>query len=688
MEMSVSQIKIILIEDSPGSVGFAQEILSGIKEHLFEIEHTNQLLTGLERLGKGEVDLILLHITGPDSRRFNRTGTAAESKISIVVLIGFNDKATAVEAIHLANGTINKASMSQVIRYAIERKQRENSFRQSERKLKLINQVSNIFLNNVDEQIYPNVLQLVLDTFESSHGIFGYFDYDKGGIFVVPPEIKSMWWQNCQMPNKNAVFHYGIRSGIWEQVVKEKKSLYFNQSPFNGPNKHIPIKNTLIVPIVFRDKVISLIHISNKAAGYNEKDKLLLEAAAAHIAPVLHARLERKKYEKEPEAKAVALQENKKASESPNVGVCLVNTKDRIIKANQVFCTMFGYKQTELEGMKMSSIIPPRSLKPGLSPLCAGNNSVEVERYINKQGQVVPGQVFSSLFWNDQGTPQYLVSFVQDVIVQRTADKGLTAGQNKLAQINARLEKRLAEEVKKNHQKDLIMIQQGRQAAMGEMLGHIAHQWRQPLGALNVLLFNLKDLINESDIDKGKSDKFFKTGGQLIKKMFSTMDSLMGYLTPCKEKETFSINRIVKESLSLVGPIYKHYNISTSLNEEQEKVVVGFPNEYSQVMLNLLQNAKDSIVERGVEGEIVIDVFEEDDAVVVSVKDNGGGVPEDLQNKIFDPFITTKEAGKGTGVGLYLSRRIIEEGMNGKITVHNLDNGAEFKVITPIVHKL
>jgi signal transduction histidine kinase len=121
------------------------------------------------------------------------------------------------------------------------------------------------------------------------------------------------------------------------------------------------------------------------------------------------------------------------------------------------------------------------------------------------------------------------------------------------------------------------------------------------------------------------------------------------------------------------------------MNEREEITTVGFANEYSQVVLNIISNAVDAIIAKGVGGEIKINIFCENDSAIVGIKDNAGGIPEEIINHIFDPYFTTKEGGKGTGIGLYMSKLIIEDHMGGRIDVQNIDDGAEFRIIIHMI---
>jgi C4-dicarboxylate-specific signal transduction histidine kinase len=250
--------------------------------------------------------------------------------------------------------------------------------------------------------------------------------------------------------------------------------------------------------------------------------------------------------------------------------------------------------------------------------------------------------------------------------------------------LNQNLERRVQEELKKSRQKDHILIQQSRLAAMGQMVGNIAHQWRQPLCALNILLYNIQDLFLDNELDEKTFKYFIQKGNELTNKMSTTIDDFRNFFKPNKKKDKFSINKVVKDTLSLIDASLKHYNISVVLNEEKEITTVGFPNEYSQVILNILNNARDEIVINGLKGEIIIDVYNDSEFATVKIKDNGQGIPGDIIDNIFDPYFSTKEKHKGSGIGLYMSKMIIEEHMCGLIEAQNNNGGAEFTIKTPM----
>lgn len=273
------------------------------------------------------------------------------------------------------------------------------------------------------------------------------------------------------------------------------------------------------------------------------------------------------------------------------------------------------------------------------------------------------------------------------IIERKKAEEALKAWQKEIEQINTDLENRIKKELEESRQKDLIMMHQSRLASMGEMVGLIAHQWRQPLNALNLILYNIQDLFENYELPPEMLRELTDKGIYLINKMSTTIDDFRDFFKPHKPTEGFSLEKTIKNTLSMLDASFKHNSIAVSLNYKEDISIAGIPNEYSHVLLNILNNAKDAIVSRKVTGKIIIEILRKKDYAVVKIADNGGGVPDNMINQVFNPYFTSKQNGKGTGLGLYLSKLIIEEHMGGSINVRNIKNGAEFKISTPIKGK-
>jgi len=274
-------------------------------------------------------------------------------------------------------------------------------------------------------------------------------------------------------------------------------------------------------------------------------------------------------------------------------------------------------------------------------------------------------------------------------------NQALMSAQKALRVLNQELEKRVMERtaaltaetterlrtVEELRNKDQLLMQQSRQAAMGEMIGNIAHQWRQPLNTVGLLVQDLSVCHEYGSFSKEYLDAAVDKIMHLIQHMSRTIDDFRNFFKPEKEKLTFQLCEVVSRTLSLVEGNFSAKQIIIDVIAADDPAITGYPNEFSQVLLNILSNAADALLERNtVKPQIVVKVFTEDDKAVVTVSDNAGGIREEIIGRIFEPYYTTKEQGKGTGVGLYMAKNIIENSMNGSLTVRNAGQGAEFRI--------
>ncbi|MCE5181622.1 MAG: GAF domain-containing protein [Betaproteobacteria bacterium] len=247
-----------------------------------------------------------------------------------------------------------------------------------------------------------------------------------------------------------------------------------------------------------------------------------------------------------------------------------------------------------------------------------------------------------------------------------------------LKRLNETLEHRVVKEVSRNMEQERLLIQQARLAAMGEMIGNIAHQWRQPLNALGLLLANIKDDHDYQELDAETMARHVTKGRLFIDKMSSTIDDFRNFFKPNKVKCDFSLRKAIDDTINLIGPGLRSYNILMNIEEGEDILLNGFPNEFSQVLLNILTNAKDALLERKIaNGKLEIGFGRSGARKWIRVRDNAGGIAEEVLPKIFDPYFTTKESG--TGIGLYMSKMILEH-MGGRIEARNIGEGTEFLI--------
>jgi len=234
------------------------------------------------------------------------------------------------------------------------------------------------------------------------------------------------------------------------------------------------------------------------------------------------------------------------------------------------------------------------------------------------------------------------------------------------------LENKIRKEVKKSREKDKQMIQQSRLAQMGEMISMIAHQWRQPLASISNLsnALNIKAQLNVLDNDL--IIKYSNEIQQYTQHLSLTIDDFKNFFKPNKEKEKTSYNEIIESALSIIETSIINKNIKIIKNLSSESYFMTYKNEVKQVVLNLIKNAEDILLEKKIKEPIIsITTKEEHGNYILEVSDNGGGISEDIIDKIFDPYFSTKSSKNGTGLGLYMAKLIIEEHCNGKITVRN-----------------
>jgi signal transduction histidine kinase len=227
-----------------------------------------------------------------------------------------------------------------------------------------------------------------------------------------------------------------------------------------------------------------------------------------------------------------------------------------------------------------------------------------------------------------------------------------------------------------------LLILQSRQAAMGEMIGNIAHQWRQPLNSLGLLLQQL-ELFHAS----GKFDATFlatsvNKGRGIIQHMSQTIDDFRNFFRPEKEPKPFQLKEAIDATLELINDSFMSQQIQIDCQiQELSLEAIGYPNEFSQALLNILLNAKDVLLERQIERpQITITAHATATHGIITIGDNGGGIAPEIIDRIFDPYFTTKGPQQGTGLGLYMAKMIIEKNMRGRLSVRNGSNGAEFCV--------
>jgi signal transduction histidine kinase len=243
------------------------------------------------------------------------------------------------------------------------------------------------------------------------------------------------------------------------------------------------------------------------------------------------------------------------------------------------------------------------------------------------------------------------------------------------------LEFKIQEEISKRLEQEQILIQQSKLASMGEMIGNIAHQWRQPLAQISAIHMNMKVTC---DFDKFTKEYLYmkiKEANKLTSYMSQTISDFQNFFKPQGERENFSIEKACRDAYFILESSLKYYGIDVTFNITEDTIIHGYKNEYSQVILNILSNAKDILLERKIQNpKINIEIKNGNNYAIVKIKDNARGVDSSIIDKIFEPYFTTRHQTQGTGIGLYMAKNIIERNMNGYINVTNVEDGALFTI--------
>jgi len=332
-----------------------------------------------------------------------------------------------------------------------------------------------------------------------------------------------------------------------------------------------------------------------------------------------------------------------------------------IVRINDTELNWLGYSRDEIVGVKkFTDLITQEGIGifnetfPKLKIEGSVNDIEQV--FVRKDGTLLPVVLNATAIYDNNG--KYLMS------------RSTVFDMTELKQTEEKL-----------RQKDRMMMQQSRQAAMGEMIGNIAHQWRQPLNTLGLLIQQLPCFYDTPDFTREFINSNTDESMKLIEHMSQTIDDFRNFFRPDREKTSFDIKKLILKTISLIEASFISQNISITKKLEDELFVSGYPNEFSQVLLTILNNAREAFAGRKTKkAGVTIKSFREGDRVVVTVSDNAGGILEQNIDKIFEPYFTTKGSGGGTGIGLYMSKTIIQNNMNGSLTARNTDKGAEFRI--------
>ena len=382
------------------------------------------------------------------------------------------------------------------------------------------------------------------------------------------------------------------------------------------------------------------------------------------------------------------------ASNSRDIILFLRREDGQILEANAAACKTYGYTLDEMLAMRVTDlrVDADATLTADLMAQADAQGVLFETRHRCKDGSIIPVEVSSQgATIGDQRT---IISVIRDITTRNEAEQALQEAyaelERRVADRTEELSRALGDLQKQTDErlrmaeelriKERMLAQQSRLAAMGEMIGNIAHQWRQPLNALGLTVQQLPLFYQLGELNQELLEKSVHKSMKLIKHMSRTIDDFRDFFSPDKEKCEFQICHAVAKTVEMVRDSLTERHISVEITCHDEPVAVGYPNEYSQVLLNILVNARDAFDTRVIASPLIrIAVSGNGNEAVVTVTDNAGGIAPEILDNIFDPYFSTKGV-QGTGIGLYMSKTIIERNMRGSLSVRNTGDGAEFRI--------
>lgn len=357
-------------------------------------------------------------------------------------------------------------------------------------------------------------------------------------------------------------------------------------------------------------------------------------------------------------------------------GMSITNKDGIILQVNQSYTKITGYKSKEILGKK-SSI-----LKSGVHDDIFYKNMYKA--------------LEENRFWSGEITNKHKNGelFTVFLTIQAVLDKNNVVEYFVASFVDTTLQKKIE---KMLMEKEIMLIQQSKMASMGEMLENIAHQWRQPLSVISTIATGqlAKKHINIPISDEEEIEKYMKINAT-VQHLSQTIDDFRNFFNPYKTKKEFHIRDSYQKTLNLVNSKFSFLGIEVIENIEDIKIT-NLENELIQVLMNILSNAKDILEEKANKDEklIFVEISKSDTNVIINITDNGGGIPKNIQDRVFEPYFSTKHKKQGTGIGLYMCKEMVEKHIGGTISVENTSvvyndkeyYGAKFTIIIPLESK-
>ncbi len=552
--------------------------------------------------------------------------------IECVIITGHASVETAIEAIgqkHIIAYETNPLNMEHLIaliKQVAGRKRAEDDLRRSEQDLAIRNQVANIFLALPNEEIYGEVLRVILERMESKYGVFGYLD--EHGDLVCPSMTRGIWDQR-QVPDKDILFPREKWGGIWGRALIEKKTLYSNK-PLPIPEGHILISRALVVPITYEGKVTGLLAVANKPVNYNEEDIQVLETIANHIAPILNARLQS---DREERARKQAEELFHTVCDSSPIGIYI--TQDgKLHYVNPQFQRLLGYSQRELLDTDPMGYVFP-----------ADRYVVRANAIARLKGkQVVPYQY---RVINKAGDIRYIMGTVNSIEYEgRRAVLGNFMDITEL--------KRLKKETVEYKALDKFK---------SDLLSTVSHELRTPLAIIKSYSTMLVDY--EEKLTPEEKREYLRSTDSATDRLCELVDRLLDMSR--RDAGLLKLEMVDTSILKLLRDAVAEAQVRAPGHKVVANVVKRLPRvtadarRIRQVLDNLIDNACKYSAERT---EVTVSARRRGKKLLISVTDQGIGIPTNELQRVFDRMYRIEQrlstGAVGMGLGLAICKGLIE----------------------------
>lgn len=390
------------------------------------------------------------------------------------------------------------------------------------------------------------------------------------------------------------------------------------------------------------------------------------------------------------------LQQYQRAINESNI-VSKTDINGIITFVNDEFCKISGYLRDELIGQSHNIVrhpdVPAEYFKRLWETILNKKIYKGLIKNRTKDGKAVYLNTTIIPILDNNNEIEEFVAIRYDITEMIELNERLMRAQNdlrktkKLVELNRELEERVAIEVAKNEEQSKLMFQQSRLANMGEMLANISHQWRQPLNELSINLYKLKQSTKEPS---SQFIEIYEHSKAVIKGMSSIIDNFRNFFTNNGDDERFSLKDAAQDAILMLENTFKNASIKLEIDIDDNIYIVGRQNEMAQIFINLFLNSKDAFFQHNIKDKRVnVRAYIQNDTnkqiryAIITISDNAGGIEDSVSDKLFDPYFTTKHPNVGTGLGLYIVRRIVSK-LQGQISVSNLENGACFEIKIPL----